>query len=586
VNDARRNNRRVGLAVIAIFAVIALFVVRLVDIQVVRAADLNSDSLSKRSVEQVTYGSRGNIVDSSGQVLADSVDRFDITASPLLVDPFDREAKDGKSVEVSVEEAISELSVATGVPVADVTTALTEKPEANFAYVAKSVTLETLQAVRKLGIPWTYDVLHPSRTYPNGAVAGNLVGFIGTDGPQAGLELSLNSCVKSSQGSATYERGADGIRIPGSTITAKEPKDGGTLRLTIDKDFQWYVQQTIAKRAQELGAKWATGMVVRVGDGHVMAAADYPSVDSNNVDGVDPGSTGAKSFTVPYEPGSTMKAMTIASLLDAGKITPTTPVVAPGRRDLGDGSFIKDAWAHADIPYTATGVLTNSSNTGISILSDKMIKDDRREYMMKFGLNDVTGAFPGESSGYVPPTRDWDPVTNYAVQFGQGESNTSAQIASLYQTLGNGGVRMPLTLIEGCEWADGTVTDQPSTEATRAVSESAADTTVAMMENVVTQGGLSKELTIPGYRVAAKTGTAEVAELDGSGYAGNRVISIAGLVPAEDPQYAIVITIGEPSTMKTSSAVSPTFKKVMTQAIKTFRISPSSEPSPLIPLTW
>ncbi|MCU1544769.1 MAG: penicillin-binding protein 2, partial [Microbacteriaceae bacterium] len=227
MNDARRNNRRVGLAVIAIFAVIALFVVRLVDIQVVRAADLNSDSLSKRSVEQVTYGSRGNIVDSSGQVLADSVDRFDITASPLLVDPFDREAKDGKSVEVSVEEAISELSVATGVPVADVTTALTEKPEANFAYVAKSVTLETLQAVRKLGIPWTYDVLHPSRTYPNGAVAGNLVGFIGTDGPQAGLELSLNSCVKSSQGSATYERGADGIRIPGSTITAKEPKDGG-----------------------------------------------------------------------------------------------------------------------------------------------------------------------------------------------------------------------------------------------------------------------------------------------------------------------------------------------------------------------
>jgi len=192
--------------------------------------------------------------------------------------------------------------------------------------------------------------------------------------------------------------------------------------------------------------------------------------------------------------------------------------------------------------------------------------------------------FQGESRGDIPATQNWDAVTNYAVQFGQGMTTTSVQMASAYQALGNGGVHVPLTLVEGCEWADGTVTGTPSTESTQVVSASAAAQTVAMMENVVSQGGLSQELSIPGYRVAAKTGTAEVA--DGNGYGSDRIVSIAGLVPAEAPEYAIVVTFAKPDTMKTSSAVSTTFKKITTQVIKSFRIEPSDEPSPQMPLTW
>ena len=587
MNDARKNKRRVGIAVLVIFAVVAVFVVRLVDIQVVRAAELNTESLSKRSVSQTTYGARGNIVDTNGNVLADSVDRFDITASPLLVDEFERLQKDGKSkVTVTVSDAIAELATATGASVAEITTALTENPKSNFAYVAKSVTLEQLGDVRALKIPWTYDVLHPSRTYPNGAVAGNLVGFNGTDGPQNGLELTQNECVGNVNGSATYERGADGIRIPGSTVTAKEAKDGGTLKLTIDSDLQWYAQQSLAQRSIELGADWGTITVVRVRDGHLMAVADYPSVDPNDVDSSTAADLGSRAFSSPFEPGSTMKSLTVASLLDAGVIEPLTQVTAPGRRDLGDGQSIKDAWAHADIPYTATGVLTNSSNTGISYLADKLSdKEKRRDYMLKFGLNQKTAVdFQGESRGDIPATQNWDAVTNYAVQFGQGMTTTSVQMASAYQALGNGGVHVPLTLVEGCEWADGTVTGTPSTESTQVVSASAAAQTVAMMENVVSQGGLSQELSIPGYRVAAKTGTAEVA--NGNGYGSDRIVSIAGLVPAEAPEYAIVVTFAKPDTMKTSSAVSTTFKKITTQVIKSFRIEPSDEPSPQMPLTW
>lgn len=587
MNDVRRTRRRLAVAILAILAVVSIFAVRLVDIQVVSAAELNAASLSKRSVAQVTYGSRGNIVDANGTVLADSVDRFDITASPLLVNAFTRISSDGKKkTVVSVTDAIGELSVATGAPVADITKALSEDPKSNYAYVAKSATLEQLQAVRALKIPWVYDELHPSRTYPNGTVAGNLVGFIGTDGPQNGLEATEDRCVGSTNGSATYERGADGIRIPGSTVTTKEAKSGGTLKLSIDSDFQWYSQQVLAERAVELGAEWGTIVVMRVSDGHLMAVADYPSVDPNNVSGSPVTALGSRAFSSPFEPGSTMKSVTVASLLDAGVITPGTQVTAPGRRDLGSGAYIKDAWSHADIPYTATGVLVNSSNTGISLLADKLPnKETRRDYMLKFGLNQKTAVdFQGESSGSVPTTDRWDPVTNYAVQFGQGMTTTSVQMASAYQTLGNGGVHMPATLVEGCQWPDGTVTEVPTNQGTRAVSETAADQTVAMMENVVTQGGLTAELTIPGYRVAAKTGTAEVA--DGNGYGADRIISIAGLVPAEAPQYAIVVSFAKPVTMKTSGAVSTTFKKITTQVIKSFRIAPSDGPSPKIPVTW
>jgi len=585
VNDARKTKRRTALAVLAIFAVVALFVVRLVDIQVVSAADLNEQSLSKRSVSQTTYGSRGNIVDTNGNVLADSVDRFDITASPLLVDTFDRKGDDGKTVQVAVVDAINELSVATGAAATDITTALTEKPGSNFAYVAKSVTLEQLAAVRALGIPWVYDELHPSRTYPMGSVAGNLVGFIGTDGPQNGLEKTQDTCVGSSNGSSTYERGADGVRIPGSTVTTKAATDGGTLKLTIDSDFQWYAQQTLAQRSIELGADWGTIVVVRVSDGHLMAVADYPSVDPNNVGGVTSSDLGSRAFSSPFEPGSTMKALTVASLLDAGTITPTTQVNVPGRRDLGNGQSIKDSWAHGDIRYTATGILTNSSNIGTSFLADSLGADARRDYMTKFGLNSLTAVnFQGESSGLVRPTSEWDAVTNYAVQFGQGMTATSAQMASAYQALGNGGVHMPLTLVEGCTMPDGTVTDLPSTEGTRVVSEAAADTTVAMMENVVTQGSLKNALSIPGYNVAAKTGTAEVA--DANGYGSDRIISIAGLVPAEAPEYAIVVTFAKPDTMKTSGAVASTFKKITTQVIKTFKIAPSTVPATTYPLNF
>lgn len=574
----KRSRARISVTVAMVFIIVSVFVVRLVDIQIVQADELNSESESKRAQSLTTYGVRGDIVDTNGAALADSVERYDITASPKV-------ALGEPDSATATPAALAKIAAITGQDPDALYLKMLEDPTSDFMYLKKAVTLDEFKAIDALEIPWQSAELHPARTYPNGALAGNLVGFIGTDGPQAGLELSEDACLASANGTATYERAEDGTRIPGSLVTETDAKDGGTLHLTIDRDLQYYVQQRMAQTYQQLGAEWVTAVVMRVSDGHLMAVADYPTVDPNDVDDAPRSALGSRAFAIPYEPGSTMKALTVASLIDAGVATPTSQVVAPGRLYLSDGSFIKDSFAHDDLRYTLTGALVNSSNTGISLFSKLLGADERHDYLTSFGLNSETEVgFTGESEGDVHPADEWDERTNFAVQFGQGLTVTSVQMASAYQALGNGGVRMPVTLVEGCEQPDGTMTDTPSTEGSRVVSESAADQTVAMMEKVVTEGWYNADLAIPGYRIAAKSGTAEVAE--NGVYGSKSVISYAGLAPAENPQYVVVVTAGIPNSMYSSGDIASTFHDVMSQTLTTFRVTPSTEPAPDIPLTW
>jgi cell division protein FtsI (penicillin-binding protein 3) len=234
--------------------------------------------------------------------------------------------------------------------------------------------------------------------------------------------------------------------------------------------------------------------------------------------------------------------------------------------------------------WTTAGIIQQSSNIGISMLSERLSDAERYDYLKKFGLGSRTEVgFNGESAGILADSEDWGVTQSANISFGQGVSATSAQIASIFQTLGNDGVRMPLTLVESCTAPDGTVTE-PAGEPTQVVSEYAADSAVNMMETVVTGGSLRNQLQIPGYRVAAKSGTAEVAE--GGTYTSDRVVSLAGVAPAEDPQFAVVVTYGKPDTIKTSAAAAPTFRKIMTQVLTMYRIPPSTEPAPPLPTTW
>ncbi len=592
--QTRSIRRRLSIAVVVVFAIIATFIVRLADLQVVRADELHGQAAQQQTIAQTTYGTRGSIVDANGAVLADSVERWDITASPKDAYPDDpekqgflRRGADGGAVRVTVADALAEIAQITGGDAASMQAALDEDRTANHAYLVRAVKLDQFQKVRDLDIPWVYDEPNPSRTYPSGAIGGNLVGFLGTDGPLAGTELKWDECLAATDGTQTYERSQDNVRMPGSTVVEKPAIDGGTVRLTIDSDLQWYAQQVMEEQGTALGAKWGTAAVVRVSDGHIMAAADWPTVDPNDLDSVPSDSLGSRFFTFPYEPGSIMKPATVASLLDAGVLTPTDRFTVPGRYTTGlpTGSYIKDAWAHDEVRWTTAGILMNSSNVGISMMSERMSVQQRHDYLQRFGFGTATGVdFLGEESGTLIDAGSVDPITDKAQQFGQGITVTSAQMASLYQTLGNGGVRKPLTLVESCTHPDGTVTTAPTAEDERVVSETSARQTVEIMETVASEGTLRNVIGVPGYRIAAKTGTAQLQE--GGVYRDKRIVSVAGLVSVDHPDYAVVVTFGEPDKIRTSAGAAPAFAAITKQVIKTFRVQPSTVPAPDVPLTW
>ncbi len=581
----RRASLRLTLTMVMVFLVVLVFTGRLFQLQVVQAAALNKISARNQSTTVVTPGIRGSIVDANGVVLAQSVDRFNLTVAPKeFLAGYDKVAGDHNTL-VPVSASIARISKVTGISTSDLTAIVDKDPSSLYAILAKNLDLATVAKLKKLAIPGLYYPSVPARSYPNGAIAGNLVGFVGTDGPQAGMETEYDKCLASTAGRATYQTGQDGVRIPGSTVKQTDPINGGTLQLTIDSQLQYQVQTAITKQAQVLGAPWATAVITRVSDGHLMTVADYPSVDPN-----DPGATAGKNqgslaFTQQYEPGSTFKAMSASALIDAGAITPTTHVVVPSVLRLSNGGYIKDSFSHGTLHYTTAGVLENSSNIGISLLSENLDAKSRFDYMVKFGVGQKTAVdFPGQASGHLgkPP---WDVVTTKSVEFGQGVSATSVQVAQIFQTIANHGVREPLTLVQQCTAPDGTVTDTPTAKPTRVVSTNTADEVRGMLETVVSGGPVGSLLRIPGYRIAAKTGTAQVANANGAGYGKNYIISVAGMIPAENPQYVVVVTFG-PTTLGTSAGAAPAFKNVMMDVIDRYRIPPSTTSAPYVRTTW
>ncbi|RIX27658.1 peptidoglycan D,D-transpeptidase FtsI family protein [Amnibacterium setariae] len=576
----RRARWRPAFVLLTVLLLAGVFLVRLTDVQVVQAQSLRDASKDRRSITTTLPGPRGDIVDASGAVLATTVTRYRITAVPWIA------AKAGH-----VEQQARRIAAAIGGDAGDVERALTADPSSSYALIAKQVSFSALQKVKALDLGWLYYQSVSKRTYPSGAVAGNLVGFVGADQqPQAGVELGDDRCLAGTDGRSIAESGLDGTPIPGSEAVVKAAKPGGKVALTIDRDLQYYAQQVLAQRARQTGAAWGSVVVEEVRSGKLLAVADWPTVDPNHVGTTaadDPGALGSRSFTAPYEPGSTMKAITASMLLDAGVADPASRVVAPYRLKTADGADVNDSETHGDERLTLTGVLVQSSNTGISQLGRRITSADRLVYLKRFGFGERTavgfGAEAGGSFGSGAP--DWDPQTRYATMFGQGLTVSAVQMASAYQALANGGVRLPVRLVESCTAADGRVTPTPKGDGTRVVSKDAASSTVRMLENVATKGWLAGDVKIPGYRVGIKTGTAQEVDASG-GYGKDYLVSMAGVAPADSPRYVVYVALSKPVKMNTSQATAPIWRKVMARALQSGGVVPSGSSSPDLPATW
>lgn len=588
--STRSPRRRTVVAMVVVLAVIGAFVIRLVDIQVVNAKEHIAQSLELGlSGSQKTYGTRGAIVDENGETLAGSIVLYDAQLDPSLVGPVEREV-DGQVVDVPWETVSAEIGAITGQSAEEVqaivTAALAENPESQYAMLKRGLTTAQYRELAALKVPYLAALPHPARTYPDGAVGGNLVGFVGSDAtaPLAGLEASQNACLASTDGEIRYQRGGDGVMIPGTT-TETPAIDGGTLQLTINRDLQWYLQQLIAEQTQNTGAKSGSIFVVEVKTGAIRAAAEYPTVDPNTPAAVDVADRESRIFHDTFEPGSTFKALSAAMLVDSGTASPTSVVEVPFRQTFSNGASVRDDLFHPDYEYTLNGVLVNSSNVGISTFAGMMSDQARYDYLTRFGIGQGTDVdFWGEANGLVRDPSEWDNQTKYNTSYGQGLTTTVPELANAYQAIANGGVKLPLRLVESCTAADGTVTTPENGEPTQVISSDAARQVTDMLENVATKGSVSDKVGIAGYRLALKTGTAEKVDPGAGTYkVGSYFTTIAGFAPADDPQYVVVVTLDEPTTVKSSSANAPAFREAMTQVLKTYRIMPSNSASPDLP---
>ncbi|HEY0249133.1 MAG TPA: penicillin-binding protein 2 [Gryllotalpicola sp.] len=594
----KSTRRRTSFALLLVLAVVVSLVYKLFDIQVVQASALTAQAAERRGTAITLYGARGDIVSDDGTVMAGSVLRYDFIASPVNALSEYTNAKnetlpqDQALAKLAADPVLAKLSQITGTPVksfiADFTAALKVNAQSQYAPLVKNVDVPTFDKIQALKIPWLTPVSHPSRTYPDGAVGGNIVGYINSAGQGAeGLEQQYQQCLQGGNGEETYLRSQDGVAIPGSTKVTKAAKQGGTLVTTLNSDLTWFLNQNLAQTVGSLGAQFGQATVVDIKTGEIKAAAQYPSVDPNDIDSVPAAyRSTAMMFSNMYEPGSTFKALTAAAMVDTGYASPSSHVVTPYTFSTPGGAQLSDSEWHPTEDMTLTGILMNSSNVGISELGQNMSDQTRYDYYRKFGIGSPTAvAFPAQASGILSKPSGWDVQTKFTTMFGQGLSATQAQMLQAYQAMANGGVMVPLSLVKGCQQADGTLTQQPEKKTTRVIKQSTSTTMLDMLESVVQQGENAPKLKTPGYRIAAKTGTAQEPNPNGSGYIkGEYYVSVMGVAPVDDPQYLVSVNIGYPTKMGgMSPAAAPLFHTVMSQVLKTYRVSPSDSAPSMLP---
>ncbi|WP_309066349.1 peptidoglycan D,D-transpeptidase FtsI family protein [Microbacterium sp.] len=581
----RGPRRRTVAALAVILVVLAAFIVRLVDIQVVSAAEHVADSVNtgKLGVTQPIHGARGDIVDATGTVMASTVLVYDAQLDPKLIQDNEDEDDSAKKIAPPWSEVSDEIAHIIGKNGDDVRAlvadALAENESSRYAQLARGLSTAQYLELKDLGLPYLAMPSRSVRVYPNGAVAGNTIGFLNGEGAaQYGVERMADECLAPTNGEESYLRGKGGVKIPGSERITPAV-DGGTVQLTINSDLNWYLQQMIAEEARRQGAKAGTVTVVEAKTGKIRAAAEYPAVDPNDINAVDPAYWKSHIFSDEFEPGSTFKAITAATVIDQGAATPTSHVTAPSRERFPNGAVINDPFGHPVYEYTLAGALIDSSNVSLSKFGTMVDPQTRVEYLKRFGVGEKTAVhFPGEADGGVRDAKTWDNQTLYTTTFGQAFTVTTAQLAGAYQALANDGTKIDLSLIESCTDVDGTVKKAPEPDSHQVIKPDTAAQVQRMLENVAVQGGLSKTIDVPGYRIGSKTGSAQKSNGHGGYKQGVYFTSIVGMAPIEDPQYVVVVTMDEPTKIRSSAATAVAFQKAMTQVLKTYRVAPSSQP--------
>lgn len=560
---------------IAVLFVFSIFAAQLFRIQAFDAAATQAAAMNKRTVTSITPAMRGQILDTNGQVLADSVERFTVIADPAIIPEYAVDVG-GHRQKVGVSRAAADLAPLLGVEASRLTTDFT-RADTRYVVVKKDVNPAVWREIKALRVPGISAERTARRIYPTSMALGQIVGFVtpSTQTGGGGIELMLDRTLAGSPGTTIAERARDGYIIPGSQRVDTQVVNGRDVRLTIDADLQWYAQNALAKQVTGVGAESGTAVVLEVATGKVRAAASYPTFDPNDLAHAEPKAMGNYAFNDAFEPGSTGKLMTLAAALEEKVITPDTGVIVPSRLPRA-GERFKDNEAHGVENMTATGVIAKSSNMGTILIGERVPPATMDGYYRKFGIGVRTPVgFPGESKGQLAKASDWTGSRRYTVLFGQGYSVTAIQQAGIFQTIANKGVRVPPTLLEGTVNDSGTLIPTAAPEPVRVVSEGTAVKLSRMMEEVTGENGTASAARIKGYRVAGKTGTADRYDEKLKRYNGFTA-SFIGYAPAENPKYVVAVFIQKPSAGMFGGALAgPVFNQVMTYLLERENTPPS-----------
>jgi len=564
---------------------VALFVLSLFGGRLVQLQGLDPDALARQAQAKLTdarvlLAHRGDIVDANGAVLATSVDRRDILVDQTLV-ALPR--RSGGRVVSGIPAVAADLAPLLGLPVAAVQAKLTGRSKG--AIIARDVPTDVATRILRLAIKGLDTRNTTRRVYPNGALAGNVLGFVSALGTTfGGIEKRFDDTLTGSNGKLVYEQGKDGTPIPNAVSSETDPMDGGTVQLTLVRDLQWQAQQAIAAQVAATGSESGSVAIIDTRTGEVLALATAPGFDPNTPGRANPADTGDRPLLDVFEPGSTAKVVTLAAALEEKVATPLSQVTVPGSLHRADRQ-ISDAESHGTEHLTVAGVLAQSSNIGTVMTGEQVPAQTLWRYQQAFGLGRPTGIGLAESGGILAPASAWNGSQRYTVMYGQGLSVTTLQAAQVFATLANDGVRIAPSIVAGWTDADGRRHSPPAPATTRVVSPQTALAMRQMMEGVVVKGGTAVKAAIPGYLVAGKTGTAS--RVVNGRYDGSYTASFIGMAPADKPALVVAVILQRPTNGHFGGDVAaPVFRDLMSSALALRGVPPSNAPAAQIPTSW
>ncbi|MDX6199160.1 MAG: hypothetical protein QOJ79_2311 [Actinomycetota bacterium] len=574
---------RGGFALVLV--VLVALACRLVWLQGLQSTAYAADATSQRLRTTTLVAPRGEITDRSGQPLAQSVEARAVYGEPRIIAAADCPPHADKPC--TPETIGAALAPVLQLPAAELTAKLSRKSA--FVYLARGLDPAVGVKVRELGLVGVGVMYESQRTHPAGDLAVSVTGFTDRDGRGlAGVESGMQKVLAGKDGKTTAEVDKAGRIIPTGTTTSVEPVPGRAVQLTIDRDLQWYTQQMLAAKVAEVHAENGSAVVMDVRTGEILALATAPTFNPDNK-AVKPPRDALRNVAVGdvYEPGSVNKVITAAAALEAGIVTPETPITVPPTLRVGHHT-VHDAEQHGVEHLTFAGVLAKSSNIGTVMVAQKVGSQGLYDAMKRFGYGEKSGlGLPGESRGRLPKPEDWSGTSIATIPIGQGVSVNVMQVASVYATVANGGVRVTPTVIKAVADDTGRLVPAAKPTSRRVISPEVSATLRTMLEAVVSAEGTAPLAAVPGYRIAGKTGTAQRV-VNGRYAPGNYTSSFIGFAPADAPRLVTAVVLqgtGHGNVYYGGATAGPVFKQIMSFALGGLKIPPTGTTAPVVKLT-